>query len=58
VLSLSATITRVFSLTTTLSSTTTDLSLTVTNVYAPADHSLTSQFTDEMLALLPLVSGP
>ncbi|XP_071677171.1 uncharacterized protein [Lolium perenne] len=57
-LSLSNTIARVFSLTTTLSSTTTDLSLTVTNVYAPADHSLTSQFVDEMLALLPLVSGP
>jgi hypothetical protein len=57
VLSLSNTIARVFSLTTTLTSTTTDLSLTVTNVYAPADHSLTSQFTDEMLALLPLISG-
>jgi endonuclease/exonuclease/phosphatase family metal-dependent hydrolase len=29
----------------------------VTNVYALSDHSLTSEFTAEMVALLPLITG-
>jgi hypothetical protein len=39
-------------------STTSDLSFTITNVYAPSDHGLTSDFVREMIALAPLVDGP
>jgi hypothetical protein len=49
---------RKFSLTTAFVSTTSDLSFTITNVYAPSDHSLTSEFVREMIALAPLVDGP
>ncbi|KAK1685445.1 hypothetical protein QYE76_046293 [Lolium multiflorum] len=57
-LTLSSSIQRRFSLTTTFASTTTDLSFTVTNVYAPSDHSLTDDFVSDMVELLPLVSAP
>jgi exonuclease III len=56
-LSLVSSISRVFSLTTVLASTTADLSFTITNVYAPADHSLSPAFAEEMVALRPLVTG-
>ncbi|KAK1678260.1 hypothetical protein QYE76_039108 [Lolium multiflorum] len=56
--SLTSTVPRLFSLTTTLSSTTTDLSISITNVYAPADHSLTQFFISEMLSILPSITGP
>jgi hypothetical protein len=49
---------RKFSLTTVFVSTTLDLSFTVTNVYPPSDHGLTSEFVREMIALAPLVDGP
>lgn len=39
-----------------LASTTADLHLTVTNVYAPSDHSLTDNFVSEMTALLLSIS--
>jgi hypothetical protein len=47
-----------FSLTTILSSTTTDLAITITNVYAPSDHSLTPSFVAKMMNLLPSIPGP
>jgi hypothetical protein len=56
--SLSSSTPRLFSLTTTLSSTTTDLSFSITNVYASADHSLTQSFITEMLSILPSIAGP
>jgi exonuclease III len=58
IVSLSASFLRQFSLTTIFSSTTTDLSFTVTNVYAPSDHSLTDAFAQDMIDLFPLISGP
>jgi exonuclease III len=58
IVSLSATIQLRFSLTTTFSSTTTDLAFTVTNVYAPADHALPDHFAQDMIDLFPLISGP
>ena len=47
-----------FSLTTTLASTISDCDFTLTNVYAPADHRHSNAFLAELLATLPLVSGP
>jgi hypothetical protein len=57
-LSLDSTIAHRFSLTTVLSSTCSDQSLSITNVYAPADHRETNAFLDELLSLRPLISGP
>lgn len=51
-------VSRVFSLATTLKSTSTDTTVTATNVYAPADHYFYQDFVDEMLALLPTFDGP
>jgi exonuclease III len=47
-----------FSLTTVLASTTTLVSFMVTNMYAPADHSLTDDFVSDMELLLDDVVGP
>jgi hypothetical protein len=47
-----------FSLTTTLSSTLCDLVFAVTNVYAPADHSLSPLFLAELEVLGPLFPLP
>jgi hypothetical protein len=49
---------EIFSLTTSFISTTSDLSFTITNVYAPSDHSLTSEFIREMLVLSSAIDGP
>jgi exonuclease III len=57
-LTLASSHTSCYSLTTVLESTTTNVSLTVTNVYAPADHSLTDDFVADMELLLAVVSGP
>jgi exonuclease III len=42
-----------YSLTVHLASTTTDLAFTLTNVYAPADHSFTSAFLADFVSLAP-----
>jgi hypothetical protein len=57
-LSLSSAYPKTFSLTTVFTSTTTDLDFTVTNVYAPSDHGLTSSFIAEMVSLHDQVRGP
>jgi hypothetical protein len=57
VLSLTSSFWRSFSLTTCLSSTTSELSFMLTNIYAPSDHSLTSLFMEEMLALADEIPG-
>lgn len=54
-LSLSTSMDPRFSLTTTLSSTTTDLVFFITNIYA---HSLTAEFVADMTSLALTVSGP
>lgn len=46
------------SLTTTLSSTTTHMSMTLTNVYARVDHSHAEEFALEMASPLQVVTGP
>jgi hypothetical protein len=58
VLSFSSSIHRTYSLTTTLSSTTFDLSFSLTNIYAPSDHSLTAAFMAEILLLAEVITGP
>jgi hypothetical protein len=58
VLSFSSSIHRTYSLTTTLSSTTSDLSSSLTNVYAPSDHSLTAAFMAEILLLAEVIAVP
>jgi hypothetical protein len=35
-----------------------DLSITVTNVYAPSDHRHTASFLSEITDLAPLIDGP
>ena len=47
-----------YSLTTTFTSTSTEASLTITNVYAPSDHSESAAFLAELLDLLPGIHGP
>lgn len=47
-----------FSLTTSFASTTSDLAFSITNVYAPADHSLTGEFVADMHDLSPSIAGP
>ncbi|KAE8810158.1 THO complex subunit 4-A [Hordeum vulgare] len=56
-LSLVSVIRSRFSLSTSLMSTVSDIAFTITNVYAPVDHSLTSEFVDDMLALAPSMTG-
>lgn len=46
-----------YTLTTAFSSTSSDLAFTVTNVYAPSDHSFTQEFFDEMMAISNTISG-
>lgn len=46
-----------FSLTTTLSSTLTDLVFAVTNVYGPADHADSTAFLDSLLELQSHITG-
>jgi hypothetical protein len=58
VVSLVSSIHRSYSLTTSFASTTSDIAFSVTNIYAPSDHSLMPDFVAEMTALAPLVSGP
>jgi hypothetical protein len=50
-------ITRHQSLTTVLSSTTSDLQLSVTNVYGPSDHRDSPVFLDGLRELAPHISG-
>jgi hypothetical protein len=57
ILSLTSSTAKTFSLTTSLKSTSSDLSFTITNVYAPSDHSLADAFVAEMLSLLVDISG-
>ncbi|TVU21770.1 hypothetical protein EJB05_31429, partial [Eragrostis curvula] len=57
-LTLKSFITRAHSLTTVLSSNTTDLSLTITNVYAPSDHRDSRQFLDGLAELAGHIAGP
>jgi exonuclease III len=47
----------VFSLTTKFISTTTNLAFSVTNVYAPSDHALTSDFMAEMVSIAASMTG-
>jgi hypothetical protein len=47
-----------FSLTTSFESITSDVTFTITNVYAPFDHDLTQDFITEMISLTSVVSGP
>jgi hypothetical protein len=49
---------RVYTLTTVLSFAATDLHLTLTNVYGPSDHSLTTSFLNELRDVSLAVSGP
>jgi hypothetical protein len=58
VFNLTSSIHRSFSLTVCLSSTTSALLFSLTNVYAPFDHSLTSSFVDEMALLAGEIQGP
>ncbi|CAN6162275.1 unnamed protein product [Urochloa humidicola] len=51
-------ITRRHTLTTVLSSTTSDHLLTVTNVYTPSDHRDSAEFLDGLRELKPHVQGP
>jgi exonuclease III len=53
-----STIAKTYSLTTKFSSRTSDLQFTLTNVYGPRESALKQDFIDEILSLLPLVSGP
>ncbi|KAE8799887.1 hypothetical protein D1007_24767 [Hordeum vulgare] len=46
-----------FSLTTSVASTVSDIAFSVTNVYARADHSLTTDFVDDMMSLVPSIHG-
>jgi exonuclease III len=57
-LSLVSTSHNSYNLTTRLASTTSDIDFSVTNVYAPSDHNLTSAFATEMLSLAAAVTGP
>lgn len=56
--SLASSVTHPYSLTTTLHSTQDDSIITITNVYAPADHRDTPLFLDEINTLLPSITGP
>jgi exonuclease III len=58
ILTLTSTNARRFSLSTSFVSTTSEAAFTVTNVYAPSDHTLTRDFVAEMERLVPSVSGP
>ncbi|TVU02265.1 hypothetical protein EJB05_52261, partial [Eragrostis curvula] len=58
VFSRSSFIARQHTLTTSLTSTSSDLHLTVTNVYAPADHRDSQTFLDDLVELASHVSGP
>jgi exonuclease III len=58
VLNLINTDTRRFSLSTSFVSATSEAAFTITNVYAPSDHSLTTDFVAEMEGLATSVSGP
>jgi exonuclease III len=57
-LQLVASSSNAYCLTTVFMSTTSGLSFTVTNVYAPSDHSQTHLFCDAMLLVPPSVVGP
>lgn len=46
------------SLSTVLSYNASDLTFTLTNVYAPADHRYTAEFLDELRSFASLISGP
>jgi hypothetical protein len=58
VFSLASSISRPYSLTTTLSSPLTNTALTITNVYAPSNHQDSPAFLAELADLLPSISGP
>ncbi|KAL5656955.1 hypothetical protein ACJX0J_030118, partial [Zea mays] len=58
VFSLASSISRPYSLTTTLSSPLTNTTLTITNVYAPSNHQDSPAFLAELADLLPSISGP
>ena len=49
---------RKHTLTTVLSSTITNISFTVTNVYAPSDHRDSAFFLDDLAELAPQICGP
>jgi len=49
---------RKHTLTTVLSSTVTNISFTVTNVYAPSDHRDSAFFLDDLAELAPQICGP
>ncbi|KAJ1261729.1 hypothetical protein BS78_09G053400, partial [Paspalum vaginatum] len=55
---LSSSLCRAFSLTTTFSSSASDATLTISNVYAPSDHRLSSVFLDELIDVSGCVDGP
>jgi len=56
--SLDSFISRRHTLTTALTATSSDLRLTVTNVYAPADHRDSKIFLADLLELQPQITGP
>jgi exonuclease III len=58
VFSLASSISRPYSLTTTLTSPLTNTALTITNVYAPSNHQDSPAFLAELADLLPSISGP
>ena len=49
---------RSFSVTTTLTAALSDLTFTLTNVYAPSDHQQTPEFLDELREIAGIVTGP
>ena len=51
-------ISRRHTLTTVLSSTASEQYFSITNVYAPSDHRDSGNFLDDLLGLLPYISGP
>ena len=57
-LSLKGFIARKHTLTTVLVSTVTDISFTVTNVYAPSDHHDSASFLEDLAELVPHINGP
>ena len=57
-LSLRSFITRKHTLTTVLVSTVTNISFTVTNVYAPSDHRDSASFLEDLAELAPHINGP
>lgn len=57
-LSLASWISHRYSLTSVFNSTTSDHQISVTNVYGPADHRDSWAFLDDLLELIPLISGP